>query len=101
MDTSKAAAVVGGYEEGIMEAKTIVTDQSTWPEAALACLREWDREAGITPEAREASGVDYADAAGDACNPGWDPEEWLNAIARGDVAAILQGRRAWGLAPLI
>ncbi len=69
-------------------------DQETWPEGALAIMREWDREAGITPDARESSGVDYADAAGDACNPGYDPDEWLCAIAADDVKAILQGRRA-------
>ena len=63
---------------------------------AFDIMREWDAEAGIPPRPDEDLRIDVP---GSISWGDWD--EWLAALEAAAPAAILEGRRAWGLPPLI
>ena len=67
---------------------------------AFDIMRSWDVEAGIPPRTDEAL---MADVPGSLTNRAFsgDWDEWLEALERGDVAAIIEGRLIWGLRPLV
>jgi hypothetical protein len=62
---------------------------------AFDIMREWDIEAGIPPRSDEDLLIDVP------AGIGWDWYEWVEALEAGDPAAIIEGRRHWGLRPLI
>lgn len=63
---------------------------------AYEIMRGWDAEAGIP--LRSDGGLDIDIPGGLEAG---DYEEWKKAIEAGDVGAILDGRRAWGLSPIV
>lgn len=62
---------------------------------ATAIMQQWDREAGIEPRTLEEYALDVAGGLGL-----WSWDEWITALENDDPAAILEGRRMWGLPPV-
>ena len=67
-----------------------------WDAEAYTIMREWDREIGIPP--RHYKELDYEIPG--SLSGRWEYHQWKYALTQQDVAAILEGRSAWGL-PLL
>lgn len=65
-------------------------------QTAFDVMRDWDRESGIGPRSDEQLSIDVPGSLTCRAFTG-DWEEWLEAIASGDVQAIAEGRQMWGL----